>query len=210
MARLGERLRKSQLLPSAEFIQIIYTVQECMAMPGSTIPPIRTLREKYAYNICPCADPEDDDLVDSKHRQNTRPCPKPSRGGAFNMDASSSRGSPSDGSGKGQSLREKEKLKEARFVNGQRNPSPPSDEELGDNSIQAQIKLLQEHYHQTAKQPATVRCNINLAPPQARVTCPQTRYGVVDGTMLMSSPLRNVAYGPDVPEHVIEKSRVRM
>lgn len=207
MALLGERLRKAQLLPSAEFIQIIHTVQECIATPGSVIPPIKTLREKYTYNICPCATPEDDDLSDPLG--NHRPCPVPSRGGAFSL-------SPADGAGvsgsqseeKTRQFKEKGGLREMEFINGQRNPSLPEGELKG-NPIKAQVRLLQEHYNLTAKQPATVKCNIDLAPPQACITCPQTRCSLVKGHAPTGrSMLRTPAYGPDVPDDVVEQSKV--
>lgn len=95
MARLGERLRKSQLLPSAEFIQVVYTIQECITSPDSSIPPIKRLREKYTYNVCPCAQPEDEEEGEAQ-RRNMRPCPKPSRGGAFSIAEREEEGVSSD------------------------------------------------------------------------------------------------------------------
>ena len=93
-------------------------------------------------------------------------------------------------------------------MTGQRNPPLPEGE-LKENPVKAQIKLLQDHYNVTARQPATVRCSIDLAPPQACITCPQTRYGVAEGHA-PGMLLQNMAYGPDVPDEVIAKSRVCM
>lgn len=210
MARLGERLRRAQLLPSAEFIQIIHTIQEVITAKNSNIPPIRKLREKYAYNVCPCADPEDEEVTECKRRHN-RPCPKPSRGGAFSLKSG---GTPSSAGGKSSrgrrnGFKEKSGKVQAEFVSGQRNTSLP-EEELKESPIKAQIKLLQEHYDLVARQPATVRCELDLAPPQARYTCPQTRYkssADSDGSLLIS-PLQESLYGPDVPESVVAKSKV--
>jgi hypothetical protein len=206
MALLGERLRKAQLLPSAEFIQIIHTVRECITAPESKIPPIKTLREKYAYNVCPCATPEDDDSAESLG--NNPPCPVPSRGGAFSL-------APTNGGGmlgtnseeKTRQFREKGGLKVTKYMNGQRNPPLPEGELKG-NPVKAQVKLLRDHYNGTAKQPATVRCNIDLAPPMACITCPQTKCGVVQGHA--PGGLLQRAYGADVPDEVVEKSRVSL
>ena len=211
-------MRKAQVLPSAEFIQIIHTVQEISSSPTSSVPPTRRLREKYAYNVCPCADPDDDDFSDSQLKQN-RPCPKPSRGGAFSLEGDGVRGVAASGGkvgggasgGRGvgvkrKSFKEKSGVKEAEFVSGQKTPSLP-EEELRESPVKAQIKLLREHYNHSARQPATVRCNISLAPPQARVTCPQTRYGSGDGSTV-SSAMQSTPYGPDVPQEVVEKGRV--
>ena len=168
--------------------------------PTSNIPPIRKLREKYAYNVCPCADPDDDDLLDSQRKQN-RPCPKPSRGGAFALE-----GEQLTTGAKKKRFKEKAGLKEAKFVSGQKTPSLP-EQELRESTVKAQVKLLQDHYQVTTRQPATVRCNISLAPPQARVTCPQTRYGGVDSAFFKCMP-QSVPYGPDVPQEVVEKGKV--
>lgn len=103
-------------------------------------------------------------------------------------------------------FREKARLREAEFINGQRNPSLPEGEKGG--AMKAQVKLLQEHYRTTARQPAMVKCNIDLAPPQARITCPQTKYSFAEGHALTHPLLQSSAYGPDVPDEVVEKSKV--
>ena len=88
------------------------------------------------------------------------------------------------------------------FVNGQKNSTLP-EKDLEVNPILTQIKLLQDHYLSSSRQPTKIRCAIDLAPPQARASCPQIKYGgflSVDGG--------NSAYGPDVPKAVVEKSKV--
>ena len=182
---------------------MVYTIQECVSVSASSILPIKQLREKYAYNICPCADPENDELAELQQK-NSRPCPKPSRGGAFSLVSLGGRGSGMSSSGNkekrtSQNFKEKEGAKKEVFVDGQRNPALPV-KDLSANPVKDQIKMLQEHYQVTASQPAVIRCNIDLAPPQARFTCPQTK---------SATPQKYMVYGPDVPDEVVEKSKVR-
>lgn len=217
MARLGERLRRSQLLPSTEFMQVVYMVQENITAPSSPISSIKKLREKYAYNIHPCADPEDDETAELE-RKNTRPCPKPSRGGAFSHHTA-------DGSDKKKGRKQdlpKNVQGEDVFVSGQKNPPLP-EKELKDVPVKAQVKILEQHYLTMARHPAFIRCPINLAPPQARATCPQAKRGLANtsadgggagggvvGSGVVISPLQDVFYGLDVPEDVVQKSKVSL
>ena len=95
-------------------------------------------------------------------------------------------------------------MKEKEFVDGQRNLSLPEDNFSTSTPIKTQIKLLEDHYLSTARQPATVWCAINLAPPHARAVCPQIKYGGV-----VAGPADDSVYGVDVPDEVVEKSKVR-
>lgn len=64
-----------------------------------------------------------------------------------------------------------------------------------------QIKLLQDHYTATARQPQSVHCNMSLVPPQARIVCPQSKKAVI------SSHNKVLSYAADVPEAVLERSQ---
>ena len=126
--------------------------------------------------------------MNSDLQQSIIPCPPPSRGGAFSFPNSP---------GKKKTTNPVTK-KDKDYVHGQLSSSPPA-ALTKERSMNAQIKLLREHYTQTAKQPCSIRCTIGLTPPQAKAVCPQTKRSVVLPT--------GSVYAADVPQDVLVKSR---
>ena len=164
----------------------------------SAVPPIQQLREKYTYNVCPCALPEDEE-AELRRQDNGRPCPPPSRGGAF--------GPPVDQGGKGENgsgsstNKRKSKFngKKKEFVEDQLSVPPAG---IDDHQpLREQVKLLREHYSVTARQPSLIRCYMDLTPPKAKAVCPQTKKTLVSPNMTQL-PM----YGVDVPDEVVARS----
>ena len=174
MAQSGERLRKAQLMASDEFLQILYAVQDSSL---EQVPSIKKLREKYTFNIYPLAQPED-----SEQSQTGRICPAPSRGGSFGFE-------------------HKSRVPAAESVCEVRQEVAAAASIPASSSVREQVKVLQEHYSHSVKQPASIRCNLRLMPPQARAVCPQTSKAVD------ISP-QSLAYAADVPLDVVEQSRL--
>lgn len=159
---------------------------------SDSIPNIKKLREKYTYNIYPCAQ-----LVDlqgrSEEKKNLRPCPVPSRGGAFITGGSTGRWKSSSG----------EEERDSSVDNEEEDLEASSESDAhSDTSMQHEIKKLHKHYLTVAKQPSKIQCNMDLAPPRARAVCPQTRHSVSPAHYPM-------AYGADVPPEVLRESQLR-
>lgn len=192
MAQLGEKLRKAQLLPSSEFMQIVYSIQDYAAGQSDSVPNIKKLREKYTYNIYPCAE-----LLDlrgcSEEKEHLRPCPVPSRGGSFVTGGSTRRKKSSS-------------IEDERggspYNEGEETEGSSESDTHSDASVQLEIKKLHAHYLQVAKQPSCIHCNMGLAPPQARAVCPQTKNSVAPAHYPMT-------YGADVPPDVLHESQLR-
>ena len=150
--------------------------------------------------MCPCALPEDEEAELNRH-DNGRPCPPPSRGGAFGPPVShrikgeSGSGSPT------QQKKLRFRVKKKEFVEDQLSSTTlPS---MDDNQpIREQIKLLRQHYSATARQPSLIRCHMDLTPPKARAVCPQTKK-----TLASSDLGPQPMYGIDVPDEVIQRSQ---
>lgn len=176
----------------------MFAIQDCATAEDSNVSQIQQLREKYTYNVCPCALPEDEEAELCCH-DNGRPCPPPSRGGAF--------GSPRT-MGENESHSYTHHLRKSRFqakkkefVEDQLSSTtlPTTDDS---QPIREQIRLLREHYSLTARQPSLIRCYMDLTPPKARAVCPQTKKTLVSPN-LGPQPM----YGIDVPDEVIKKSQ---
>ena len=76
------------------------------------------------------------------------------------------------------------------------------DVDLGSFPMEVQVKRLQEHYAQVAKQPPSqITCNLDLAPPRARAVCPQTKVSVYSDSFTS-------AYAADVPPEVLLRSKM--
>lgn len=179
-------------------LQIVFAIQDCAGADNSNIPAIEQLREKYTYNVCPCALPEDEEAELSRH-DNGRPCPPPSRGGAFGLPVSHHGVKGESGSGN-PAKKSRFRTKKKEFVEDQLSSSNlPTNNE--DQPIREQIRLLREHYSLTARQPSLIRCYMDLTPPKARAICPQTRKTLVSSD-LTPQPM----YGIDVPDDVIKRS----
>ena len=141
-----------------------------------------------------------------------RPCPLPMQGGSFAMTSHWKDKDDRIGSKK----KRKKKVKggkgrtrddEIRGLgwSGQKSPALPK-EKLISFPLEDQVLLLRQHYFTTSRQPPTIRCNIDLAPPMARMVCPQTKYK----SMEVSRKQMGGVYGPDVPDSVIQRSKVRV
>ncbi len=87
---------------------------------------------------------------------------------------------------------------------GQKSAALPK-EKIVESALDDQIKMLRQHYFLMSRDPPTIRCNIDLAPPMARVVCPQTKYKSTAAMRKMTSR----PYGLDVPDKVVSKSKVR-
>lgn len=165
----------------------------------SAVPPIHKLREKYTYNVCPCALPEDEE-AELRRQDNSRPCPPPSRGGAFGPPVQGGKGQ----SGSGSST-DKKKLrlsgKKKEFVEDQLSSSVLPAGVDDQQPLREQVKLLREHYSVTARQPSLIRCYMDLTPPKAKAVCPQTKKTLVSPNMT-----RQPMYGVDVPDEVVARS----
>ena len=163
----------------------------------SAIPSIQRLREKYTYNVCPCALPEDEEAELCCH-DSVRPCPPPSRGGAFGPPVSHMNKAENEGASAKKKSKFKGKKKE--FVEDQLSSSvlPNVD---AHQPVREQVKLLREHYSVTARQPSLIRCYMDLTPPRAKAVCPQTKKSLVSQN-LSDQPM----YGVDVPADVVAKS----
>ena len=183
-------------------MQIVFAIQDCATGEDSSIPAIEQLREKYTYNVCPCALPEDEEAELNRH-DNGRPCPPPSRGGAFGPPVSHHGVKGEDGSGSPTQQQKKSRFraKKKEFVEDQLSSStlPTTDE---NQPIREQIRLLREHYSLTARQPSLIRCYMDLTPPRARAICPQTKKTLVSSD-LTPQPM----YGIDVPDEVVKRSQ---
>ena len=148
--------------------------------------------------MCPCALPEDEE-AELRRLDNGRPCPPPSRGGAFGPPLNhGDRGQSGSSSSPTKKSRFKGKKKE--FVEDQMSSSvlPKVDDH---QPVREQIKLLRDHYAVTARQPSLIRCYMDLTPPKAKAVCPQTRKSLVSSDV---SP--QAMYGLDVPEEVVARS----
>ena len=165
----------------------MYAVQDSINAPDSSIPSIGKLREKYTYNIYPWAVEEDDQEDPSRRKQ----CPPPTCGGSLSL-------------GEIQRKKvghvQKERREDtptfemaAKMTQFQKTSSP--------EALTEQMKQLREHYTHMARQPQSVRCNLSLTPPQARIVCPQTR------KVVTSSHNGVLSYAADVPDAVLERSR---
>lgn len=180
------------------FQQIVYAVQDCALADLSSIPHIQQLREKYTYNVCPCALPEDEEAELHRH-DNSRPCPPPSRGGCFGPPLSH-KVKGDDGSGRSTAKKFRFRGKKKEFVEDQLSSSVLPG--VTDHQpMKEQVKLLQEHYSATARQPSLIRCYLDLTPPKAKAVCPQTKK-----TFASSELSQLPMYGIDVPEEVVAKS----
>ena len=181
----------------------MYAIQDCAAVPNSTIPNIKKLREKYTYNIYPCGllEPETEgDTVDGGGKD-TIMCPPPSRGGSFFWRPKEKKDSEEEGE-KGKHKRGKVLrdfvVKESLVDEVEGGESGRSLEEF---PIETQVKLLREHYAQVARQPTCIRCNISLSAPRARALCPQMKRAIDPSPGV-------VAYAADVPLDVVHQSRI--
>ena len=226
MARLGERLRKAQLLPSTEFmqvwpigekipstvysickhvhfLQVVYAVQGCASAPDSVVPDIQKLREKYTYNIYPCAQPLCSPVTPSTMEgspgellDGSKQCPLPSRGGSLFSTKKKSR------SRNGESYNHKR----GGSVTLESSVGMETDTEMSSLEsfpVDVQIKKLHELYAHVARQPNTITCNLELVPPRARAICPQTKRTV--------TPLNfdKSPYAADVPQSVLQQSKIQ-
>ena len=91
---------------------------------------------------------------------------------------------------------------------GQKSSSLPKEAVLCSGDLDYQVRLLQHHYFLTSREPPTIRCSIDLAPPMARVVCPQTKFKSAASSSHRKSGGGGV-YGPDVPDSVVRQSKVR-
>ena len=168
----------------------MYSIQDCAVEQSDSIPNIKKLREKYTYNIYPCAQ-----LLDLRgcpeEKQDLRPCPVPSRGGSFVAGRSTNR----------QRFSSAEEERDGPLDNEEEEEDFEGSSE-SDTSAQLEIKNLHKHYLKVAKQPSSIQCNMGLAPPRARAVCPQTRNSVSPAHYPMT-------YGADVPAEVLRESQLR-
>ncbi len=158
--------------------------------PNTEIPNIKKLREKYTYNIYPCAQPfcnletSSEDLMDG-----SKQCPLPSRGGSYFFSRKKI-GRSQNGKHHGHS--------EESSMTTTRKGVADSLEKL---PMDVQLKKLEEHYAQVARQPSSITCNMELVPPNARAVCPQVK------TNFSPLSVDTVPYAADVPLEVLRRSK---
>ena len=131
---------------------------------------------------------------------NGLPCPIPSKGGSFLLVRPKYNDLQLE---KKTHMIKNNRRGDSNLWSRQKSPSLPK-KDLTSDSIIDQVKLLCDHYLLTSRQLPTIRCSIDLAPPMARVVCPQTKYGSVT----ISQRQMDLVYGPDVPDHVIQRGKV--
>lgn len=178
---------------------MVYAVRECAKAPGSSVPDIKNLREKYTYNIYPCAqllnlgDSTPGTTGSEEGGRRLKRCPHPSRGGSFFFGR------------KGKETKAdtapREMVKES-LTDDEEERVPKEDSRLQKCPIKVQVKKLHKHYLQVAKQPTCISCDMTLAPPKARPVCPQTKKSTAPAEFTMS-------YAADVPPEVLRESRIR-
>ena len=177
--------------------QIVYAILDCATSSESTIPSIAKLREKYTYNICPWAMPEDEDSQEVS-RKKTKKCPPPTCGGSLSFGGVGSQSSKNNTSKENQTNKHKMSKSRAQLQDHFLSDPLPSVH----TPVSTQMKLLKEHYTHTARQPQKLKCSLGLVPPHARVVCPQTKKSV-----LAPSGGNILSYAADVPNSVLEKSK---
>ena len=130
--------------------------------------------------------------------------PLPSRGGSFAVEAGH------------EEMRKRERAtrevaKESRDAGSEGSSclqrafgikTPEPDQRIATpTSVEEEIRYLNKHYHDIARQPSVVRCDMQLTPPIARAYCPQQQRDVNPIPYYM-------AYAADVPLDVVQQSRV--
>ena len=144
---------------------------------------MQQLRERYTYNIYPCAPLPAVESASVDKQATTRLCPRPSRGGSFLPIAVKP--------GQHSSIAQESKIKVQVEESGR---------EGAESTVEDQIRKLHEHYAAVARQPS-VSCDLDMAMPQARVVCPQIGQSVFPLSYTMS-------YAADVPTNVLQHSKL--
>ena len=171
---------------------MVYAIKKCTTSDSDEpLPLIPELRERFTYNIYPCGLQPANEVGGAKKRPMA---PLPSRGGSFAADSScdESRTRTAKHSGRG------------RQSEGVRGEGVQEDNEASTvvaGPLPQQIRYLNKQYTTVARQPAHIRCDLQLTPPIARAFCPQQQRD--------SNPVPYyTAYAADVPLHVIRQSRI--
>lgn len=160
------------------------------------IPDIKKLRERYTYNIYPCAQPFSSPETSLEvNTDGSKQCPLPSRGGSYLFGRQ--KGTRSQ-NGTHPSHSVDSPLSNRRVTGDDgREEVTGSFEQL---PMDTQLKKLHEHYTQVARQPSSITCNMALAPPRARAVCPQVK------TTISYLDFKTVPYAADVPPEILHRS----